>query len=95
MTKHEIKNIIKNVLEKNDIKKASLFGSYASNKFTDESDIDILIEFNNNNNKSLLDLIGIKQEIEEKINKTIDLLTYDSINPELKKYILNQQEIIL
>lgn len=93
MNKEEIKNVIVEVLKNNGIKKASIFGSYSTNNFTDESDIDILIEFNDDN-KSLLDLIGIKQELEQRLNKRIDLITFNSINPKIKNYILSQEELL-
>ncbi|HOF02021.1 MAG TPA: nucleotidyltransferase family protein [Spirochaetota bacterium] len=93
LDKSKIINIIKEILYKNEVKKAALFGSYARSDYDENSDIDIIIEFNNDN-KSLLDIIGIKQDIEDKINIKVDLLTYNSINPKIRKNILNNQEII-
>jgi len=94
MNKNLIKNSIIEVLRNYDIKKASLFGSIVNGNFTSESDIDILIEFNDKKNKSMLDLIDLKNSLEEKTNFKIDLITYDSINPGLKKYILSNNENI-
>ena len=65
-----------------------------SGTFFEESDIDIVIEFNDRNNKSLLDLIELKNILEEKTDFKIDLITHDSVNPVLKDYILNNNEII-
>jgi uncharacterized protein len=93
MKKNELKDHLKTILLNNDVIRASFFGSYARNDYNENSDLDILIEFKDGN-KSLFDLIGIKQEIEEKLKLKVDLLTYDSINPKLKNYILKDQEII-
>lgn len=89
----KIRNIIIEILKKHGVKRASIFGSYAENYFTESSDIDILIEFENDD-KSLLDLIEIKQELEEKLNKRVDLLTYEAINPKLKDTILSTEKIL-
>ena len=41
----EIREKILNALMRNDVKRATLFGSVVRGELTDESDIDILVEF--------------------------------------------------
>ena len=89
----EIKEKILNALKQNDVKRASLFGSVVRGELTDESDIDILVEFNGR--KSLLDLVGLKLELEEMLKRKVDILTYNSLHPLLKDRILREQEVIL
>ncbi len=89
----EIKGKILNALRQNDVKHASLFGSVVRGELTDKSDIDILIEFNGK--KSLLDLVGLKLELEELLKRDVDVLTYNSLHPLLKDRILREQEVIL
>lgn len=93
MNKAELKNAIVGILRKNDVAKAAFFGSYSQNTFHEDSDVDILISFKNND-KTLLDLIALKQELEEQTNKKFDVLTYNSLYPKLKDSILSEQEII-
>jgi len=57
------RSIIVEILRNHDVNKASLFGSIVRDEMTDESDVDILIEFNGT--KSLLDLARLKIELEE------------------------------
>ncbi len=92
--RQKIKNIktkILPVLKKEGIKKAGIFGSYATGKQKKNSDIDILIEFDG----SLLDLIGIEIELKKILKKKVDMLTYRSINPLLKKRILSEEVRII
>ena len=89
----EIKKIIINVLKKHDVKKASLFGSIVRDDFTEQSDIDILVEFKWK--KSLLDLVRLKFNLEDVIDKKVDILTYDSLHPLLRDRILQEQVVIL
>ncbi|MCX9011166.1 MAG: nucleotidyltransferase family protein [Candidatus Methanoperedens sp.] len=89
----EIKNKILNTLRKNDVKRASLFGSVVRGELTEESDIDILVEFGSR--KSLLDLVGLKLELEDVLKRKVDVLTYNSLHPLLKDRILREQKVIL
>lgn len=82
-----IKQKIVTTLKKNNVKKAGIFGSYARGDQTKNSDIDILVEFNG----SLLDLIALEIELQKKIKKKIDLLTYNGLSPYLSKHILNEE----
>lgn len=88
---YRIVNKIVKILKKNKIKKAGLFGSYATGKERKNSDIDILIDFNG----SLLYLVRIEREIEESLGKKVDLLTYNGISPLLKKRILEEEVKII
>jgi len=59
----------------------------ASQSFSASSDVDILIELDDS--YSLLDIIGLKIELEEALNRKVDLVEYRAIKPALKKYILD------
>ncbi|MBU4347766.1 nucleotidyltransferase family protein [Patescibacteria group bacterium] len=77
------------IFKKNDVVRSSVFGSVARGEDKPNSDIDILVEFAEG--KTLLDLVGLEMEIEEKLGKKIDLLTYNSIHPLLKDYIYKDE----
>jgi predicted nucleotidyltransferase len=59
----------------------------------EESDIDILIEFEGR--KSLLDLVHLKNELEDAVNRRVDVLTYRSLHTRLRDRILAEQVPIL
>ncbi len=81
------------ILKRHDIVKAGIFGSFARGEATRKSDIDILIKFKGR--KSLLDLARVEIELEKKIRRKADVLTYDSINPLLKERILKEEVRII
>jgi hypothetical protein len=90
----EIKKIskkIKPLLKEKGIKKAGIFGSYSRGEQKRESDVDILVEMKG----SLLDLIGLELELRKTLRKNVDLLTYNGINPMLKKQILSEEVRII
>jgi HTH-type transcriptional regulator, competence development regulator len=74
-SKSNMINSIKTVL-KNDgrVAAAWLFGSFAKGDAKTESDVDIMVEFNNIKKYSFFDLADIAHRIEKKINKKVDLV---------------------
>lgn len=86
-----LKPKIVNILKKNNVKKAGIFGSYARGEEKKRSDIDILIDFKG----SLMDLVGIEMEIADALKKKVDILTYKGISPYLKQKILNEEVRII
>ena len=81
------------ILKKYGIKKAALFGSFARGEQKPDSDIDILVKFKDRENKTLLDLVGLELELVDVLNRKVDVLTYNSIHPLLKDYILKEQVV--
>ncbi len=67
-----------------------IFGSYARNEQTGESDLDVLIDFDSRIN--LLDLIGLEQELSEILGLKVDLITVKSVDERLRPYI--QKDLI-
>lgn len=56
--------------EKYDVEKIGLFGSYAKDTATEESDIDIFVKMK----PSLFDMVAIKEQIEHDLNKKVDII---------------------
>lgn len=92
MTFQDIKNKILPVLKRRDIVKAAIFGSLANGELKKNSDIDLLVKFKGE--KSLMDLVRLKFELEKILKRKIDILTYNSLHPLLKDEILKEQKLI-
>jgi len=88
----KIKPKIKEVLKKNKVKKAGIFGSYAKGEQKKNSDIDILIQ----PPKGIgFGFVRIQFELENKLKKKVDLVSYNGISPYLKNKILSQEVRII
>lgn len=68
------------------LKKLGVFGSFARNTQSPQSDIDIVVELGN---PKMFDLIGIKQEIEETLNKRVDIVR---IRKNMNQYLKHRIE---
>ena len=80
----EITLILKEILKNFAVKKAVLFGSYAKNKQTPTSDIDLVID----SEGQLLNInfYGLLEELVEKLEKNIDLFEISEIQKDSKIY---------
>ena len=80
MNRQEINNAIINYLNNYNPERIGIFGSFARQEETPESDIDILVKFHDT-----ISLLG----------KKVDLVTEPALrNTKLKKYIFNDLKII-
>jgi len=93
MEPEEIRNIVAPLLKRYDVKRTAIFGSFVRGEQKEDSDLDILAEFEGK--KSLLDLAGLKIKLEEVLGRKVDVLTYNSLQPLLRDRILQKQKVIL
>lgn len=91
MTTEVISQKIMPILIKHSVKRASIFGSVLFSK--KPNDIDILIQFKSG--KSLFDLVDLEEKLSKKLNKRVDLATYNSLHPLIKDKILSQKKDII
>lgn len=77
-----MENIIKEFFfQKKQIIAADLFGSFAENRATDKSDVDIAIYCDPAHLPSGLDLISWREQLSELLQKPVDLLCLNSSSP--------------
>ena len=79
---------IKTILKERNVKKASIFGSFARGDAAENSDLDLIVEpFE----KNYFELAAIKNDLEENLNIKINLVTYNVLdypeNKDIKKKI--------
>lgn len=85
-------DIIINTLKPFNPKRIGVFGSYARDENTESSDIDILYSFKNT--VGLLSLVVIKQDLEAKLQKKVDLVSDKYTNSKIKPLIMKDLKII-
>jgi len=77
------------------IHELGIFGSVLREDFSDESDIDIIVEFEQDTEYSLFDIMKIKEEFETLFGKEIDLIEKNGLrNPYRRESILNSMKVI-
>lgn len=88
----EIKSKILPILKEEGVIRSSIFGSFACGENNPESDVDILVELGKPT--GFFGFVRLQRKLEEILGKKVDLLTYKSIYPPLKKYI-EKDEILI
>jgi len=78
-------------LQKHGVKNIGLFGSFVKDRQKNNSDLDFVVEFRKGQ-KNYDNYIELKFFLEELFDKEIDLVTYESIKPELKAEIMESVE---
>ena len=73
------------------VRKIGYFGSFSRNEQTEDSDIDILVEFEKPLGWNFFDLQDL---LEEKLNRKVDLVSTKAVKKQLKDIIFNQVKYV-
>ncbi len=91
-TLEEIKQILTPyksfLVEKFKVKELGIFGSYVKGKQTEDSDVDVLVEFSEV--PTLFDLVEIQDLLSDKIGISVDLIEKESLLPAISKNVLSE-----
>ncbi len=75
------------IMSKYNVKRIGIFGSYAKGQPKEESDVDVLVEFE----KPAFDnFMELSFYLEELFNKKIDLVTPKSLRPHMQSTVLKE-----
>ena len=81
MSTQSMTQVIARYLETQPVKKAWLFGSFARGEETPDSDIDILVEYDENACISLLTISHMMGELEKSTGRRVDLIEDGCLMP--------------
>jgi len=87
----KLKEIRPYLRDKFQVKEVGYFGSFAENKQTEESDIDILVEFSTIPG---WEFFALEEYLENAFNRKIDLVTKAALRARVKEQILRQVKYI-
>lgn len=86
--KNQIRNNIQPLKNKYKIKTIGVFGSYVRETQQKESDVDILIEFEEP--ISLLEFIALERQLSKILGKKVDLVMKTALKPRIGRHILDE-----
>ena len=93
-TFEQIKNILakhkEDLRQKYKIKEIGIFGSYVRGEPKKQSDLDILAEFEETADLSLLDFIGIENYLSDVLGVKVDLVEKHTLKPRIGKDVLEE-----
>lgn len=79
--------------KRNHIRKLSLFGSVLGSDFTQDSDIDVLVEFQPD---AVIGwkIISMRQELIDILGREVDFLTPKSLSPTFRNEVIKHAQVI-
>lgn len=80
-------------LREQGIRSLALFGSFVRDEAGDDSDVDLLVEFDRP--VGLLTFVGVQLRLQDLLGRKVDLVFRDSIHPALEDRILAEAEDVL
>ena len=69
-------------------KNVRVFGSLARGEGNEDSDLDLLVTLEEG--RSLLDLVGLKQDLEDLVHRPVDVVTERALSPYLRDRVLSE-----
>ncbi|MGA3060543.1 MAG: nucleotidyltransferase family protein [Candidatus Bathyarchaeia archaeon] len=90
----EIKNALteqkQELRQKYRVKEIGIFGSYVRGEQKKQSDVDLLVEFEEPSNLTLLDFIGLENYLSELLGVKVDLVEKHALKPRIGKHVLEE-----
>lgn len=94
MNKEEVIKTIKSELpvlkNKYPIKELGIFGSIVRGDDTSQSDVDILVEFDDSKPIGFFEFIRLENSLSKLLQQKVDLVTKDALKPFIKKDVLKE-----
>ncbi|MBN1272349.1 MAG: nucleotidyltransferase family protein [Candidatus Aminicenantes bacterium] len=78
---------------RNHIRRLAFFGSVLRDDFSQESDVDVLVEFEPGHTPGL-DFITMQDEMSEILGRKVDLNTTACLSPYFRNEVLNEAEVV-
>lgn len=78
------------LVERYSVRSLGLFGSYVRNEAKPRSDLDVLVEFDDDHSSSFTNLIALESDLEESLGVKIDLVEQGDLKPFIGKRILSE-----
>lgn len=92
LEKEEIELIKKEFGQYNPIQ-LGIFGSFARNEATPDSDVDLLVTFSKP--ISLLDIIGIEQSLSDQLKRKVEIVTERALSKRIRTSVMRDLRIII
>lgn len=76
--------------EKYAVREIGIFGSYVRGEQKKKSDVDVLVEFEESADLSLLDFIGLENYLSDVLGVKVDLVEKHALKPRIGKHVLEE-----
>lgn len=91
-----LRDVVLPILKPYGLKRLAVFGSYARGDETPDSDIDLLVEFEDPPRRklSLLDWVGLELEMGALLGRKVDMVSFSGIKPRVRPYVEHDFKVL-
>jgi len=97
-TIEEIRKILKEhreeIRKKYGVKEIGIFGSYVRREHKKESDLDVLVEFEEDADIGLLKFINLENYLSDLLGVKVDLVEKSALKPRIGKHVLKEVDYL-
>ena len=87
-------DLIADVCRRYDVHELAVFGSAARGDMRPDSDIDILVEFQDHARVGLIKFASLSEELEKLLGRRVDLVTKGGLKPRVRPYVLREAQVV-
>jgi predicted nucleotidyltransferase len=81
-----LRKVVRTVCERRPVARVQLFGSIAQGRATQDSDVDLLVEFLPGARVGLLEMGGLKEDLEAQLGQAVDLVSRKAVEKSRNAY---------
>lgn len=85
---------LENFCQRHHIRQLALFGSYLREDFGPESDIDVLVAFEDDAQIGFLALARIQRELSELLQRKVDVVPVGGLKAAIREDVLKESEVV-
>lgn len=85
---------LENPLRERGLTALALFGSTARGTARPDSDVDVLIDVAADVGFSLVDLVSVKDFLEDKLGRTVDVVTREGLDPAIRDRVIREARAV-
>ncbi len=89
-----LKPLIADYFRSQPVMRAWLFGSVVRGEAVPTSDVDVLVELDDNAKVGLVEFIRIKQGLERLLERPVDIVSTNGLSPYIKPHIDNEKALV-
>ena len=76
------------------VRELAAFGSVLRDDFTDQSDVDLLVEFEPGRRIGLFELLRLQHRLEDLVHRPVDLVPKDGLKPLVRDRVLSDARTV-
>lgn len=90
----EIYGVVSRLPNKDSIDQIRLFGSYLHGSQHQESDIDLIVDFNESATVGYFEIVRLQRALEEALGRSVDVVTPRAISKYFRDQVLEEAQLV-